>query len=64
MVVEAVSSGDPLSTSLRQAGNFQPLMTDIIAVGEQTSHLARALMKAAARYDTELDTRIKRLTGN
>ena len=61
-VVEAVSSGDPLSTSLRSSGNFQPLMTDIIAVGEQTSHLARALQKAAARYDKELDVRIKRLT--
>ncbi len=61
-VVEAVSAGDPLSTSLRRAGHFQPLMTDIIAVGEQTSHLAKALNKAAARYDKELDARIKRLT--
>ena len=37
-VIEAVAAGDPLSTSLRRAGHFQPLMTDIIAVGEQTSH--------------------------
>jgi general secretion pathway protein F/type IV pilus assembly protein PilC len=61
-VVEAVAAGDPLSTSLRRAGNFQPLMTDIIAVGEQTSHLAKSLEKAASRYDKELDVRIKRLT--
>jgi len=61
-VIEAVSAGDPLSTSLREAGGFQPLMTDIIAVGEQTGHLSRSLEKAAGRYDKELDTRIKRLT--
>ena len=61
-VIDAVSSGDALSTSLRQAGGFQPLMTDIVAVGEQTGHLSRSLEKAANRYDKELDSRIKRLT--
>jgi type II secretory pathway component PulF len=61
-VIDAVAAGDPLSTSLRRAGHFQPLMTDIIAVGEQTGHLAKALQKAAIRYDKELDARIKRLT--
>ena len=61
-VIETVSAGDPLSNSLRDAGGFQPLMTDIIAVGEQTGHLSRSLEKAAMRYDKELDTRIKRLT--
>jgi type II secretory pathway component PulF len=61
-VIDAVSAGDPLSTSLRRAGHFQPLMTDIIAVGEQTGQLAKSLQKAANRYDKELDTRIKRLT--
>ncbi|HWB05257.1 MAG TPA: type II secretion system F family protein [Verrucomicrobiales bacterium] len=61
-VIDAVSAGDPLSTSLRRAGHFQPLMTDIIAVGEQTGQLAKSLQKAATRYDKELDVRIKRLT--
>jgi general secretion pathway protein F/type IV pilus assembly protein PilC len=61
-VIEAVASGDPLSASLRRAGNFQSLMTDIIAIGEQTGNLAKSLLKAASRYDKELDTRIKRLT--
>jgi type II secretory pathway component PulF len=61
-VIEAVAAGEPLAGSLRRAGNFQPLMTDIIAVGEQTGHLAKSLEKAAVRYDKELDMRIKRLT--
>ena len=62
LVVDSVSAGDPLSSALARAGKFQPLMTDIIAIGEQTSQLAKALLKAAARYDKELDVRIKRLT--
>ena len=61
-VIDAVAAGDPLSLSLRRAGHFQSLMTDIIAVGEQTGHLAKSLNKAATRYDKELDSRIKRLT--
>jgi type II secretory pathway component PulF len=61
-VIEAVAAGDPLSSSLRRAGDFQPLMTDIIAVGEQTGDLAKSLQKASTRYDKELDSRIKRLT--
>ena len=61
-VIESVSSGDPLCTAMRRAGNFQLLMTDIIAIGEQTGQLAKSLQKAASRYDKELDTRIKRLT--
>ncbi|MDB6149575.1 MAG: Type pilus assembly protein PilC [Chthoniobacter sp.] len=61
-VIEAVSAGEPLSASLRRAGHFQSLMTDIIAVGEQTGHLAKSLEKAGLRYDKELDSRIKRLT--
>ena len=61
-VIDSVAAGEPLSASLRRAGQFQSLMTDIIAVGEQTGHLAKSLQKAASRYDKELDTRIKRLT--
>jgi type II secretory pathway component PulF len=61
-VIEAVAAGDSLSTSLRRAGHFQSLMTDIVAVGEQTGHLSKSLNKAATRYDKELDSRIKRLT--
>ena len=47
---------------MRRTGGFQPLVADIIAVGEQTGQLAKSLLKAGARYDKELDVRIKRLT--
>jgi len=61
-VIESVGAGETLSLSLRRAGGFQPLLSDIVAVGEQTGQLARSLQKASSRYDKELDNRIRRLT--
>lgn len=61
-VVTTVEAGEAFSTSLRQAGGFPPLLLDVTAIGEQTGHLGKSLEKAAARYDKELNGRIKRLT--
>ena len=61
-VTSQVSEGAPLSTSLRKVGSFPPLLSDMIAVGEQTGQIGRSLEKCAVRYDKELDTRIKRMT--
>ncbi len=60
--VALVGEGAPLSNALRKVGQFPSLLTDMIAVGEQTGTLGRALEKSAIRYDKELDKQIKRLT--
>ena len=60
--VAMVGEGAPLSASLKKVGEFPTLLVDMIAVGEQTGSLGRALEKSAVRYDKELDKRIKRLT--
>jgi len=57
-----VGEGASLSYALRKVGHLPTLMLDMIAVGEQTGHLGRALEKVAVRYDKELDKRIKRMT--
>jgi type II secretory pathway component PulF len=65
MMVKAVAlvgEGASLSNALRKVGEFPTLLVDMIAVGEQTGTLGRALEKSAARYDKELDKKIKRLT--
>jgi general secretion pathway protein F/type IV pilus assembly protein PilC len=61
-VVEDVAGGDSLSLGLRRSGAFPVLLSDMVAVGEQTGRLGRSLSKAARRYDKELDAKIKRLT--
>ena len=57
-----VSEGAPLSSSLKKVGNFPLLLSDMIAVGEQTGQLGKSMEKCATRYDKELDVRIKRMT--
>ncbi len=61
-VVAMVGEGMTLSTALRKVGFMPIMLVDMIAMGEQTGLLGRALEKAATRYDKELDKRINRMT--
>jgi type II secretory pathway component PulF len=61
-VVDSVGEGGSLSRALQRAGEFPPMFVDMIAVGEQTGDLAKALDKVGRRYDKELNIRIQRLT--
>ena len=57
-----VSEGFSLSRALRQVGGFSDTFLDLVAVGEQTGDLAKALEKAGMRYEKEMDRRIQRIT--
>ena len=57
-----VSEGYSLSRALRQVGGFSDMFLDLVAVGEQTGELAKALDKAGLRYEKEMDRRIQRIT--
>jgi len=59
---EQMSEGYSLSRALRQVGGFADTFLDLVAVGEQTGELAKALDKAGARYEKEMDRRIQRIT--
>ena len=59
---EQISEGYSLSRGLRQVGGFADTFLDLVAVGEQTGELAKALDKAGARYEKEMDRRIQRIT--
>jgi general secretion pathway protein F/type IV pilus assembly protein PilC len=61
-VTGLVAEGGSLSGSLKKVGHFPLMLVDMIAVGEQTGMLGKSLEKSAARYDKELDKRIKRMT--
>ncbi len=61
-VTGLVAEGGSLSSSLKKVGHFPLMLVDMIAVGEQTGMLGKSLEKSAARYDKELDKRIKRMT--
>jgi general secretion pathway protein F len=53
-VVGMVSEGSSLSKSLKKVGFFPPLLTDMVAVGEQTGDIEHSLVRTAQRYDKEL----------
>jgi type II secretory pathway component PulF len=59
---DQISEGYSLSRALRQVGGFADTFLDLVAVGEQTGELAKALDKAGARYEKEMDRRIQRIT--
>lgn len=61
-ILHDVVDGDALSACIGRSKVFPTLMSDLIAVGEQTGNLAGALERAAERFDTELTRRIDRIS--
>ncbi len=61
-VVGMVGEGASLSRSLKKLEFFPPLLTDMVAVGEQTGDLEHSLERTAQRYDRELQKVIDRVS--
>jgi type II secretory pathway component PulF len=61
-VTEYVGEGGAFSRGLQRLTDFPSLFIDMVAVGEQTGDLAKALDKVGKKYDKELNLRIQRLT--
>lgn len=59
---ERVTDGSTISGPLAAGRVFPALLTDMLAVGEETGDLPGALQHIARRYDSELDRSIKVLT--
>jgi general secretion pathway protein F/type IV pilus assembly protein PilC len=57
-----IGEGLSLSVALRKVGHLPVLLVDMIAMGEQTGRLGRSLEKIAARFDKDLDSKVKRVT--
>ena len=57
-----LEEGKGLSGPLTQSGIFPPLVTEMIAVGEQSGTLERMLNRIATAYETEAQTDILVMT--
>ncbi len=62
LVSRAISECYSFSRALRQFGGFADTFLDLVSVGDQNGELAKALDKAGARYEKEMDRRIQRIT--
>ncbi len=59
---ESVREGESLAEPLRRSGQFPPLVTHMIAVGEQSGELESMLQRVALIFDAEVDRMVARST--
>jgi general secretion pathway protein F len=59
----AVSEGEPLAPKLGKSGLFNPMVVDMIAVGERSGDLENMLSRAAEALDEEVSANIETMTG-
>jgi general secretion pathway protein F len=59
---ESIKEGESIAAPLKRSGEFPPIVTHMIAVGERTGQLEAMLENVAAAYDQEVDMKIGRLT--
>jgi len=59
---DRVTDGATISGPLAAGKIFPPLLTDMLAVGEESGDMSGALSHIAKRYDDELDRNVKVFT--
>jgi general secretion pathway protein F len=59
---ESITEGASIAQPLRRSGQFPPLLTHMIAIGEKSGELEAMLAKVAEAYDNEVETTIAKLT--
>jgi type IV pilus assembly protein PilC len=60
-VSEEVRDGRPIAESMRDTGTFPPVLTHMVAIGEETGDLPRMLGRVSDSLDFEVDTGMRRL---
>lgn len=61
-VAQGVKRGEGLSVPLARTGEFPPLASHLLSVGEETGRLDAMFLRAADIYDADTRTAIKRFT--
>ena len=61
-VERSLKGGESLARPMELSGVFPPLVTRMIALGEETGQLDRMLMQVADSYDEEVDVQLAGLT--
>ena len=62
IVAQGIKRGEGVSTPLTRSGQFPPLLSHLIAVGEETGRLDAMFLRAAEIYDADTRSAIKRFT--
>jgi general secretion pathway protein F len=59
---ESITEGASVAQPLRASGEFPPLVTHMIEVGERSGELEKMLGKVADTYEEQVETTVSRLT--
>ncbi|MBI4040423.1 MAG: type II secretion system inner membrane protein GspF [Deltaproteobacteria bacterium] len=59
---ENISEGESLAAPLRESGEFPPMVTHMIAIGEKTGELESMLNTIAQTYEDEVNTTLTAMT--
>jgi general secretion pathway protein F len=59
---ESITEGSSISGPLKRSGQFPPLVTHMVDVGEKSGALEAMLAKVADTYDEQVETAVTRLT--
>jgi type IV pilus assembly protein PilC len=60
-VEEEVRAGRPIADAMRDTGEFPPVLTHMVAIGEETGNLPGMLERVSESLDFEVDTGMRRL---
>jgi len=58
----SIREGESIAGPLKRSGDFPPIVTHMIAVGERSGQLEQMLENVARAYDAQVETRIQALT--
>jgi general secretion pathway protein F len=58
----SIREGQSIAEPLRRSGDFPPIVTHMIAVGEKSGQLEQMLENVARAYDAQVETRVQALT--
>jgi general secretion pathway protein F len=58
---DAITKGASIAGTLRQSGQFPPLVTHMISVGEASGELDEMLLRIADTYDKLVDNALQRM---
>lgn len=62
LVEQDVREGKPIAEAMRDAGDFPPVLTHMVAIGEETGDLPKMLGRVSQSLDFEVDNGMRRLT--
>ena len=58
----SVKEGESIAEPLRRSGQFPPIVTQMIAIGEKTGELETMLERVADNYEQQVETKVSTLT--